>query len=99
MTGVLNWVRMNLTQIEPPPKNAGSYISLPADLDSEEAIQKWLQTMLAQGAFNLHVNECFFSTVKNVYELAVKQNYKVLVKTTPGKAVCAEFWFERLSDA
>lgn len=89
---------MNLTRIDTLPADIGSYVNLPADVESEEKIQKWLQTMLAQGVLNLHVNECFFSTVRSVFELAVKQNYRVLVKTTPGKTVCAEFWFERVSD-
>jgi hypothetical protein len=96
--GLLNWPTMNLTMIDTPPTDIRSYANLPADVDSEESIQQWLQAMLAQGVLNLHVNECFFSTVKDVYELAVKQNYRVLVKTTPGKTVCAEFWFERLGD-
>lgn len=88
---------MNMIQLQKPPENAWTYVKPPDAVMEEHALEQWIRTISKQGGHNLHIEECFLQTIKNVEADLLAQKYKVLILPIAGKTASAEFFLERIS--
>lgn len=87
---------MNMILLKEPPANAWTYVNPPDAVMDEPALEQWIRTISKQGGHNLHIEECFLQTIKNVEADLLAQKYKVLILPIAGKTASAEFFLERI---
>jgi hypothetical protein len=88
---------MNMIKLEKPPGNAWTYVKPPDAAMDEHALEQWIRTISKQGRHNLHIEECFLQTIKNVEADLLAQKYRVLILPIAGNTASAEFFLERIS--
>jgi hypothetical protein len=86
-----------MIQLQKPPENAWTYVKPPDAVMDEAALEQWIRIISKQGGHNLHIEECFLQTIKNVEADLLAQKYKVLILPIAGKTASAEFFLERIS--
>lgn len=87
---------MNKSFLREPPADADTYVQPPENCRTPEEVEDWLRENLNEAKSNLHVRDCFNSTVENVSREASKACYRVQCLPSPGSTAIADFYLKRL---
>jgi len=87
---------MNMILLKDPPANAWNFVKPPSSVMDEDALEQWIRVIIKQGGHNLHIEECFLQTIKNVETDLLAAKYRVQILPIAGKAASAEFYLERI---